>query len=51
MNCHGLGFSINALADKDLVRTNFQGRPGNTVHSIEWAVKRETEKAERKRSN
>ena len=43
-NCHGIGFSIDALADPDLIRRNFVGKPKRHVNSIDWAsarVKRE----------
>ncbi len=41
MNCHGLGFSINALADEKLIKNNFQGAPSVHVESIDWAVARD----------
>lgn len=41
MDCHGLGFSINALADKTLINNNFNGKPGVEIESIQWALKRE----------
>lgn len=37
MSCHGLGFSIDALADKKLVANNFQGKPEKHIESIEMA--------------
>ena len=40
LNCHGLGFSIDALADADLVRRNFTGKPGAHVQSMEMVKKR-----------
>lgn len=40
MNCHGLGFAIDALADTDLVSRNFAGRPSARVESIEWVMRR-----------
>jgi len=52
MNCHGLGFSINSLADANLVQRNFNGRPSKQIASIEMAVKRVKEKAlEKERKN
>jgi formate-dependent nitrite reductase cytochrome c552 subunit len=39
MQCHGLAFSIDALADKALVARNFRGRPSVHVESIEMAVR------------
>ncbi|MEP2946459.1 MAG: ammonia-forming cytochrome c nitrite reductase subunit c552 [Lentilitoribacter sp.] len=41
MSCHGLGFSIDALADPKLVESNFNGRPSKHIESIDWALKRE----------
>ncbi len=32
--CHGLGFSLSALADAELVSRNFNGRPANVIESI-----------------
>ena len=43
MSCHGLGFSIDALADTDLIRNNFNGRPGVHIESIDLALKRQLE--------
>ena len=40
MNCHGLGFSIDALADPELIKNNFNGKPGTHIESIEWSLKR-----------
>lgn len=40
MNCHGLSFSIDALADGELVKRNFKGRPGAHVESLDWAERR-----------
>jgi hypothetical protein len=40
MDCHGLGFAIDALADADLVSRNFAGRPSARVESIEWVMRR-----------
>ncbi len=39
-DCHGLGFTLDSLADAALVRRNFSGRPAAHVQSIEWALKR-----------
>ncbi len=41
MDCHGLGFSINALADPKLIENNFNGKPGTHIESIDWALKRD----------
>lgn len=40
MECHSLEFSIDALADPDLVARNFQGKPDRHIDSIDWAVSR-----------
>jgi hypothetical protein len=40
MNCHSLEFSIDALADPELIRNNFNGQPAQHVESIDWALKR-----------
>ena len=40
MECHGLGFAIDALADPALVRNNFSGQPDRHIESIDWAVNR-----------
>ena len=40
MNCHGLGFSIDALADKNLIKNNFNGRPSVHVESIDMVEDR-----------
>ncbi len=39
-DCHGLAFSLDALADAALVERNFSGRPQVHVESIDWAVSR-----------
>ena len=43
LDCHGLAFSIDALADEGLVRTNFRGRPAAHVESISMALGRRRE--------
>lgn len=40
LNCHGLAFSIDALADPALVRRNFAGRPARHVTSPDMALER-----------
>ncbi len=37
LHCHGLGFSLNALADRDLIERNFDGTPRVDVRSMEMA--------------
>ena len=50
MNCHGLRFSIDALADPRLVANNFTGSASTHIASIDWAVRREqTETGKKKR--
>lgn len=40
MNCHSLAFSIDALADSQLLQNNFNGKPRTHIESIDWALKR-----------
>ena len=40
MECHGLGFAIDALADPALIANNFSGQPHRHIESIDWAVNR-----------
>lgn len=37
LQCHGLGFSIDALADENLILNNFNGRPSVHIESIDMA--------------
>lgn len=41
MNCHGLGFAIDALADPALIKNNFKGSPSRHIQSIDMAVERD----------
>lgn len=41
LNCHGLRFSIDALADPRLIANNFKGKPAVHIESIDMALKRE----------
>ena len=41
MQCHSLEFSIDALADEKLIKSNFNGLPSDHIESIDWALKRE----------
>lgn len=43
LDCHGLRFSIDALADRQLLRNNFNGRPHNHIESIDMAMRRKLE--------
>ena len=40
MSCHGLGFSMNALADEKLIKNNFNGLPQVHVQSINLVKQR-----------
>lgn len=40
LHCHGLGFSLDALADAALVKRNFSGHPSIHVESVEMAEQR-----------
>jgi hypothetical protein len=48
-HCHGLQFTLDALADAALVATNFNRKPAVRVESIEWAKKRAHERARTRR--
>ncbi|MEM9026166.1 MAG: cytochrome c3 family protein [Verrucomicrobiota bacterium] len=37
IDCHGLQFTINALADEALIERNFVGHPSVNIESLEWA--------------
>lgn len=37
MDCHGLPFSIDSLADPALIHTNFRGQPSRKIESIHYA--------------
>jgi len=50
MNCHGLEFSINALADRHLIDNNFHGQPAIHVESVDLARALHKEH-ERKKAN
>lgn len=40
LRCHGLGFSLDSLADEQLVERNFTGRPTVAVQSLVLAARR-----------
>ena len=40
LDCHGLRFSLDALADPALIERNFRGPPEAQVRSIDWAARR-----------
>jgi hypothetical protein len=42
--CHGLQFTLDALADPALVANNFKGTPTVHIPTIEWAQKRARER-------
>lgn len=44
LNCHGLAFSLDALADAALVQANFIGQPHSHVASMDMAVRRQMER-------
>lgn len=48
MNCHGLGFSIDALADPGLIANNFSGQPTLHIQSTDLVKKRIQEAASKK---
>ena len=46
MNCHGYGFSLDALSDVELIANNFMGKPSKQSEIPEM-VARELHKKER----
>ena len=48
MNCHGLQFSLDALADGKLIGRNFKGMPAKQIESIRMALEAEKRGAARK---
>ncbi len=40
LHCHGLGFSLDALADPELIRNNFSGPSKVHVESVEMVARR-----------
>ena len=49
LSCHGLGFSIDALADTDLVARCFNGRPTVHVESLSMVALRRPPEGEENR--
>jgi len=47
LNCHGMEFTLDSLADAALIRTNFNGRPSIHVESLDLAERRKLEKQPR----
>jgi len=41
MDCHGLSFTLDSLADKDLITKNFAGKPSIHIEGIDLAVERD----------
>lgn len=50
LNCHGLQFSLDALADGKLVAGNFKGMPAKQIESIRMALEAEKRGEARKAS-
>jgi hypothetical protein len=42
-SCHGLGFSLAALADAALVERNFQGRPAAVATGMQLVIKEDSD--------
>lgn len=40
MSCHGLEFTLAALADRDQIASNFKGRPTRPVEGLNWVRRR-----------
>jgi len=48
MKCHGLGFSLDALADKQLIMKNFNGRPKIHLESLKMVKERIVEQSKKR---
>ena len=48
-HCHGLQFTLDALADPALIEKNFQGASSVHIESIEWAVRRREERMRKRK--
>ena len=48
MQCHGLSFALDALADPTLIQRNFAGRPGVHIESLDMTRQRSLEKPPQK---
>lgn len=46
MDCHGLGFTLDALADRALINRNFKGRSSVHVKGIDWVERRMRQRGE-----
>ena len=49
LRCHGLGFTLDALADSHLIKKNFRGRPKASVRSLRLVEERARELNKRPR--
>lgn len=49
MNCHGLGYAIDALADEVVIKNNFSTEPSVHIKGMELAEKRMLEDIEKKK--
>ena len=48
MDCHGVEFALQALADTDLVAAGFTGKPSGELETMDWVRKRAREIEERR---
>lgn len=46
IDCHGLGFTLDALADRALIDRNFKGRSSIHVKGIDWVEQRVRQRGE-----
>jgi len=51
MQCHGLQFALDALADSELVRRNFQGLPSKTIESLRMVAQKRSVTADNTRED
>lgn len=47
LDCHGLGFALDSLADRALINRNFKGRSSIHVKGIEWVDQRVRQRGEK----
>lgn len=47
-NCHGMQFAVDALADRALIRANFNGRPAAGHPGIGWAAQSAIDRGDEK---
>jgi hypothetical protein len=51
LDCHTLSFSLDALADRDLLKNNFASKPTRHIASVEMAKQRASERKNKDRNS